>query len=60
LGLEEAAEKTLETVTTMGGEGGFIALDHKGKIVMPFNTSGMYRGFIRADGVPHVLMFRDE
>ena len=60
VGLEEASDKVLETLTTMGGEGGFIALDRKGNIEMPFNTSGMYRGFIRGDGVPHVFLFRDE
>ena len=31
----------------MGGEGGIIALDRKGNIVMVFNTEGMYRGFIK-------------
>jgi beta-aspartyl-peptidase (threonine type) len=60
VGLEEASGKVLETLTTMGGEGGFIALDRKGNIEMPFNTSGMYRGFIRGDGVSHVFLFRDE
>ncbi len=26
---------------------------------MPFNTEGMYRGWIGADGVPHVLIYKD-
>jgi beta-aspartyl-peptidase (threonine type) len=27
---------------------------------MPFNTDGMYRGWIGADGVPHVALYGDE
>lgn len=30
-----------------GGEGGLIAIDKFGNIEMPFNTSGMYRGFAK-------------
>jgi beta-aspartyl-peptidase (threonine type) len=29
-----------------GGTGGLIALDKKGNISMPFNTAGMYRGYV--------------
>ena len=42
-----------------GGRGGLIALDAKGKVAMAFSTSGMYRGVIRADGVPVVGIFAD-
>ena len=41
------------------GDGGAIILDGKGNFSMPFNTAGMYRGWIGADGVPHVLIYRD-
>ena len=44
----------------MGGNGGAIALDAKGNIAMPFNTDGMYRGWIGGDGVPHVAIYDDE
>ena len=30
----------------MGGEGGLIAIDKKGNFCLPFNTEGMYRGFM--------------
>ncbi|MEO7919751.1 MAG: isoaspartyl peptidase/L-asparaginase, partial [Thermoanaerobaculia bacterium] len=40
-------------------EGGVIALDAKGNFAMPFNSEGMYRGWIRDDGEPHVLIFKD-
>lgn len=42
-----------------GGDGGAIVLDAKGNYAMPFNTEGMYRGVIGADGVAHVLIYKD-
>jgi beta-aspartyl-peptidase (threonine type) len=41
------------------GDGGAIILDGKGSFSMPFNTEGMYRGWIGADGVPHVLIYKE-
>jgi beta-aspartyl-peptidase (threonine type) len=41
------------------GEGGVIILDAKGNFAMPFNSEGMYRGWIGADGVPHVEIYKD-
>ena len=41
------------------GDGGAIVLDRKGNFAMPFNTEGMYRGWIGDDGVPHVLIYKD-
>jgi beta-aspartyl-peptidase (threonine type) len=35
-------------LTRVGGAGGFIAVDRRGAVVMPFNTLGMYRGVARA------------
>jgi beta-aspartyl-peptidase (threonine type) len=46
LDLEIAADETLEHLTQIGGEGGFIAVDANGKVVLPFNSEGMYRGYI--------------
>ncbi len=48
--LEVAAHETVEFLTRIGGEGGLIAVDREGRIAMPFNSEGMYRGCIRADG----------
>ena len=47
-------------VPAAGGDGGAIALGADGSVAFPFNTEGMYRGWIGADGVPHVAVFRDE
>jgi L-asparaginase / beta-aspartyl-peptidase len=53
---DEVINKKLKAV---GGEGGVIALDAKGNFAMPFNSEGMYRGWIGSDGVPHVLIYKD-
>lgn len=44
----------------MGGDGGAIVLGADGKMATPFNTQGMYRGWIGGDGVPHVAIFANE
>lgn len=43
----------------LGGEGGLIALDAKGNIATPFNTSGMIRASIHADGSIHIAIFEE-
>lgn len=58
--LEAAAEEVIwRRVGDLGGDGGAIALDRDGNIAMPFNTSGMYRGWIDADGNRGTAIFRD-
>ena len=59
--LERAAAEVInQEIPAMGGNGGAIALDAKGNIAMPYNTVGMYRGWISGDGVPHVAIYDDE
>jgi len=50
LSLEQAASETIEHLTNIGGEGGLIAVDALGNVVLPFNSEGMYRGLVSADG----------
>lgn len=58
--LQTAADDVImKRVPELGGDGGAIALDAKGNIAMPFNTSGMYRGWIRQDGSRGTAIFRD-
>ncbi len=45
--VEEAGDFIIrEKLKKMGGDGGLIAIDKDGNITMPFNTSGMYRGYV--------------
>src|SRR5215472_2116736 len=50
LKLQEAAQTTLNAVKQLGGTGGLIAIDKHGDIALPFNTNGMYRGYVDANG----------
>jgi len=43
-----------------GGEGGIIALDRAGNIVMDFNSVGMYRGARDSHGRREIAMYRDD
>ena len=57
--VRKAAEKVvLEKLVQAGGEGGVIALDRKGKFAMPFNSSGMFRGYKNAK-TSEVKIFKD-
>ena len=41
------------------GSGGVIALDKNGNISMPFNTTGMFRGYLKHGGKAEVFIFGD-
>jgi beta-aspartyl-peptidase (threonine type) len=59
LPVEEASSTVLNKVARMGGDGGLIALDHKGNMSMPFNTEGMFRGAITEDGRIEIFIYKD-
>lgn len=60
LTVEQAGHEVIQRkLTALGGTGGVIILDAKGNFAMPFNTEGMYRGWIGADGVPQVRIYKD-
>lgn len=50
MSLRDAAQTALDKVSKLGGTGGLIAIDRQGDIALPFNTSGMYRGYIDPEG----------
>ena len=43
-----------------GGRGGLIAIDRHGNIALPFNTEGMYRGWVRVGQAPVTAIFADD
>lgn len=58
--LSSAAKTVLAKVEKLGGDGGLIALDRKGNMTMPFNTAGMYRGCVTAEGKIEVWIYKDQ
>lgn len=56
--LHAAADSVInKTMRAAGGEGGLIALDARGNCALPFNTQGMFRGCISADGEMFTAIF---
>jgi beta-aspartyl-peptidase (threonine type) len=60
LSLAEAANEVINhRVLKLGGDGGLIAVDAQGNIAMPFNTEGMYRGFVTSEGKTGIAIYKD-
>jgi beta-aspartyl-peptidase (threonine type) len=55
---EASTEVINHRLLKIQGDGGLIAIDNQGNIAMPFNTEGMYRAALYADGTQEVLIYR--
>ena len=58
--VDVAAQGAIDDLTGDGCGAGLIAIDGQGQGVLPFNTEGMYRGTVTADGVVSVGIYRDD
>jgi len=57
--IDQAANYLInEKLKAQSAAGGLIALDKDGNLSMPFNTPGMFRGYVKAGGKAEVLMFK--
>jgi beta-aspartyl-peptidase (threonine type) len=54
----EAAQIALDAIKQLGGTGGLIAIDNNREIALPFNTNGMYRGYVDRNGKFVVEIYR--
>jgi beta-aspartyl-peptidase (threonine type) len=60
LSLQKAAEWVVNNkLEKQDARGGLIAIDQKGNISMPFNTPGMYRACIDANGNKTIKIYKD-
>jgi beta-aspartyl-peptidase (threonine type) len=57
--LEAANSVVMDTLVKAVGEGGVIAMDARGNVAMPFNSLGMYRGYMCMDGLTRVAIFKE-
>jgi len=57
---QAADEVVMGVVPKLGGDGGVIALDADGNFATPFNTEGMYRGWVDRDGKMHIAIFAEK
>ena len=60
LSITEACKKEISKLSELEGTGGVIAVDAEGNIAMEFNTSGMFRGYIKSSGEKEIAIFKNE
>ncbi|WGD35934.1 isoaspartyl peptidase/L-asparaginase [Olleya sp. YS] len=60
LSLQEAANEVIQKkVPNLGGNGGIIAVDKNGDMVMDFNTAGMYRASMNDKGELYIGIYKE-
>ncbi|GAA3572668.1 isoaspartyl peptidase/L-asparaginase [Snuella lapsa] len=59
LSLKEAAKEVIQKkIPKLGGNGGIIAIDKNGNMVMEFNTAGMFRATINDRAELYIAMYK--
>lgn len=60
MSLKDAAdEMIMHKLGELGGDGGLIAIDKDGNIATPFDTEGMYRGYIKSNGETEIKIYKE-
>jgi beta-aspartyl-peptidase (threonine type) len=58
LSIRDAGDRVIrDELTKLGGEGGALVLAPDGSYTLPFNSPGMFRGTIAADGTTRVAIY---
>jgi isoaspartyl peptidase/L-asparaginase-like protein (Ntn-hydrolase superfamily) len=57
--LESACAGALGRVAELGGTGGLIAIDHTGRVALPYNSEGMYRAWVDASGQLQLAIYAE-
>ena len=52
-----ASESLVHGLEPLGGKGGVIAVGRDGSLAMPFNSTGMYRAWVRGGEAPRAAIF---
>ena len=59
--LQEAASEVIQKkIPALGGDGGIVAIDKDGNVAMEFNTAGMYRAHMNAEGELFIGIYKKE
>ena len=56
--LAQASRAALRQIARIGGDGGLIAIDRRGRIAMPFSSEGMLRAAVGPDGLRTIGVYR--
>ena len=58
--LKTASEAVInDKLVKVEGSGGAICVDKYGNVSLPFNSAGMYRGFVKANGEREIAIFKE-
>jgi L-asparaginase / beta-aspartyl-peptidase len=57
--LAAAAEAVVAELGRIGGSGGLVAIGRDGALALPFNCAGMYRGYVRDDGIVYTAIYNE-
>jgi beta-aspartyl-peptidase (threonine type) len=55
--LHQATGTVIDALGEFGGRGGVVAVDRAGALALPFNTPGMYRGYVQTDSGIHTAIW---
>lgn len=58
LTVQTAADRVMQKVQKLGGDGGVIVMDKFGNMAISFNSEGMYRAYIDTNGKPVVQIYK--
>ena len=58
--LGDAAREVVDELGGIGGSGGLVAVGRDGELALPFNCSGMYRGYVESDGVVYTAIYNED
>ena len=55
--LAPAAAAVIAELGRIGGSGGLVAIGRDGTVALPFNCAGMYRGYVKDDGIVYTAIY---
>lgn len=58
--VKSAADNTIKDIGGLGGDGGLIAMDARGRVAFAMNSPGMYRGSVGATQPAHTAIYASE
>lgn len=58
--LADAGRSVMAEIAADGGDGGLVALDHRGRVAFPLSALGMYRGVAIGSETPMTAIYADE
>jgi beta-aspartyl-peptidase (threonine type) len=58
--VQSAASNTIKDIGGLGGDGGLIAMDARGRVAFAMNSLGMYRGSVGSASVPQTAIYAGE